>query len=863
MSKTNSEKGRESVVKGQEFEAEVAAIFRLMRWSVQQNIEVCQKKVDLLVTVPIMGGRKHRIIVECKNEKRNIAQNERIFQFQGLLDSARRSREAEAAMIITREPWSDQAKGAALNGGIDLWTFEDLIGHLLDFSSYIDNVIHDFEHFNEFFDAQGYLVRTPIIEIMHRSDLCHTYIPLICRVPTEKGVRLEPLDEYVDKWLADPEHNHLSILGDFGTGKSSFCLHLTYELAKRYKADPVNSRIPLFISLRDYSKAVSLRQLITDLLVNKYNVDLNDYAAFERFLRTGKLILIFDGFDEMATKTDRALTIKNFDELSQAATSGIKTILTCRTHYFTDNRHVDETLHNDQGNELLRRISHRPSFQVVELEEFTDEQIQRLLSLYSPSDSQKAWVVIRRNLHDIARRPLLLDMIMKTLSDLFKTDKAVNLAQLYDLYTRLWIEREDWRSKMTREGKRAFMEELATHMWLTSTQSIHFSNLKMPIREYFREEVISRDDLDYYDHDTRTCSFLNRDAKGNYQFIHTSFMEFFIAKKFYEYLKQNTAEKGFGQKEFIPEISVFIAQFVSADLDALETLCRWAFDNTQMVSWNAINVLSFLKDYNPERAVDHLIENIEGTPKGWGVAWVFGELGVEDDRVFSFLRRTLQNPNHPVPWWDSAFALQKFGIVDDPVGELIKTLPAKWTFDCALNSLRKSVQAKNDADALVDMCAVISVVKEHRTGNNECKIVVEETIADLFNPILLSSDVIGRRTYIGIWLFGECKVESSLPLLLKNIHHPQSAVKNIIAEALGKIGTKFQEQNVPKEVLDALTILLTDSYYRTRVHAAESIGKIRAVSLLPVLMDACEREQLQSVQREMTKVIEELQGIEK
>ena len=65
-------------------------------------------------------------------------------------------------------------------------------------------------------------------------------------------------------------------------------------LAKRYRDDPVNSRIPLFISLRDYAKAVSLRQLITDLLLNKYHVRIKDYTVFERFLESGRLILILD-----------------------------------------------------------------------------------------------------------------------------------------------------------------------------------------------------------------------------------------------------------------------------------------------------------------------------------------------------------------------------------------------------------------------------------------------------------------------------------------------------------------------------------------------------------------------------------------
>jgi predicted NACHT family NTPase len=31
------------------------------------------------------------------------------------------------------------------------------------------------------------------------------------------------MDDYVDAWLDDPARNHISILGDYGTGKTSFC----------------------------------------------------------------------------------------------------------------------------------------------------------------------------------------------------------------------------------------------------------------------------------------------------------------------------------------------------------------------------------------------------------------------------------------------------------------------------------------------------------------------------------------------------------------------------------------------------------------------------------------------------------------
>src|ERR1051325_10820093 len=62
--------------RGKTFEDEVANLYRLLGADVIQNIEICQKKVDIFASFPIQGGpTKHRIIVECKDEKRVVNAN--------------------------------------------------------------------------------------------------------------------------------------------------------------------------------------------------------------------------------------------------------------------------------------------------------------------------------------------------------------------------------------------------------------------------------------------------------------------------------------------------------------------------------------------------------------------------------------------------------------------------------------------------------------------------------------------------------------------------------------------------------------------------------------------------------------------
>src|ERR1700694_4659236 len=123
---------------GSQFENEVADLYRRLGARVSQNIEVCQKKVDVLATFSLPGASaSHRVIVECKDERRATADNQRVMQFKGLLETARKAGYADSAEIITRVPWSDAAKGFARESGVGVLTYSEKIAELIDFRIYL------------------------------------------------------------------------------------------------------------------------------------------------------------------------------------------------------------------------------------------------------------------------------------------------------------------------------------------------------------------------------------------------------------------------------------------------------------------------------------------------------------------------------------------------------------------------------------------------------------------------------------------------------------------------------------------------------------------------------------------------------
>jgi formylglycine-generating enzyme required for sulfatase activity len=407
-------------------------------------------------------------------------------------------------------------------------------------------------------------VKSPIDEY-EESELSSYYVDLGCvrRSYDEQGQVVgedcyKPMDVYVDAWLkerSDQERNHISILGDYGTGKTSFCRQYAAKQGRRWLADPDRERIPVLINLRDYTKTLKVDSLITDALVNQYGIRGATFEAFERYNADGKLLIFFDGFDEMAQRTGIRTAVDNFWELAKVVVSGSKVILTCRTPYFRTHHEAERLFQgaefedDERSGKAFRAqdgeyidLRDRPNFEIVHLESFTDEDIQAVLKKRFPERWETHWAQVQAiyNLRDLARRPVLLDMIARTLPEL-KEGQRINAARLYQVYTNLWLEREVAKGRTLIEPghRRFFAEELAMEMLHTNELAIHFSRIPARVKAHFGLQ--DAEQIDYFESDVRTCNYLSRDEEGNYAFAHKSFMEFFCASRLHRLMLEDKA----------------------------------------------------------------------------------------------------------------------------------------------------------------------------------------------------------------------------------------------------------------------------------------------------------------------------------
>lgn len=555
-------RGKAAVEKGKKFEDTVADVYRLLGAKVTQNIEICNKKVDILATFQVPGSTTgHRVIVECKDEKRATNQNQRVMQFKGLLGSARELGDAESVEIITRVPWGDAAKGYAHKSGIELLTYTEKIAQLIDFTTYLKDSVDRFENGDP--------------ERLHEAPLGKYYVDLSAERITKKGTEQFPvIDDYINQWMQHDNAQHLAVLGEYGTGKSSWCQKLAHDLAASYLQTAGSARIPILFNLREFTKTLKMESLVTSFLDEECDVQNPKFKLFQAMNDAGIFLLIFDGFDEMAVRVDADTLEINLHEIEKlAASSNSKVIITSRVEYFISGAEEKKSL-CPRGDLLATRQTEYESLKIVP---WSDEQVDSFLEKRVPliKEAEESWEYYRdcikniEGLSDLSRRPVLLDMIVKTLPKLIVSGESIDRPNLYETYLRGEIKRQRILKHrtflLTEDSRMTLLQNLALDFYVGEIPAITFTDGLKHV-----EKIIDppKNELEAYTRDFLTCSFLIR--KGDeYQFSHRSIMEYLIAKGLLSEIETNTPSF-FKRQRLEPVVAGFIIE-LNPNIDALLT----------------------------------------------------------------------------------------------------------------------------------------------------------------------------------------------------------------------------------------------------------------------------------------------------
>jgi hypothetical protein len=345
------------------------------------------------------------------------------------------------------------------------------------------------------------------------------------------------VDAFIDGWLGERGKMHISLLGEFGTGKTWFCRHYASRQLARYLEDPARERLPLLITLRAFAKAMTAQQLINDALLEQYKLPFvgSAFEVFQEMNRRGKLLLILDGFDEMARQVDYQTVVDNFWELANLVDERSKVILTSRTEYFRWAKETEKILGGAEFGRSTIVLS-PPKFEVLNLKPFSDDQIREVIGRRLGAEQGAA--VAKRllgtpNLAEMARKPVVVELLLAVLDEV-RTDVLDHPAQVYLYATNKLLLRniETRRTFTSTADKLYFLCELAWEMLRSNDLRVHYRAVPERISAYFGKRITDQRELDMWDFDLRNQTLLHRDAAGYYEFAHKSLGEYFVAFKF-------------------------------------------------------------------------------------------------------------------------------------------------------------------------------------------------------------------------------------------------------------------------------------------------------------------------------------------
>ena len=378
--------------------------------------------------------------------------------------------------------------------------------------------------------------------IDYKESIPEHYIPSKCH--DERGGKKGLLHDYVLEWLNDPKRKLLAVLGDYGIGKTSFCY--------KFACDMTGSEyVPVVVDLKTV-KAEGWREVIQKEVRSRAGDS------------TQSPMIILDGFDELSLTFDKETVLKENENLSKTTQEYKKVILTIRTQFFRNGREEWEILAREPARPLRGPASlpYPERFERIYVSPFGNDEIKDYLNLaLGKKKALDFWDNIIEKVFDIkdlAKRPILLDLITKYSEDISKIRSVVTPAKVYETVTECWRKREGERAP---ENIMLFMEELAYRMFTRQESQLYFDTLREAIDSYFdgktREKLeLSLANLDYQ---IRNCTLLSRNEdEGYYAFGHQSFMEYFVARKISREIPKNRAQ----EINITDETALFVSELI-------------------------------------------------------------------------------------------------------------------------------------------------------------------------------------------------------------------------------------------------------------------------------------------------------------
>jgi predicted NACHT family NTPase len=519
-----------------ELDRELRDWFKALRYEIEPDYLVeADEYFEWIIRIPLRSRFDRVLIHGITGEAgmQDLARVEAVVKErnldEGCLVTDYRVSRSVAAYLALEEERGNDSFAFTRGDRIVCLTFDELIDRDVDFTPYIEWLEGEVQRLGIDKDYIQLNCSKP-----EKDPRTGKYLP-----PIEGSVGAEQIDEYMDEWLYSAQKNHISVLGEFGTGKTWFAMHYAWVQMQAYQQAKSKRmkrpRLPLLITLRDYAKALNVDTVIAGFFFVNHNIRLNA-DVFDRLNRMGKLLILFDGFDEMANKINSQDAIDNFWALADVIGENSKVILTCRTEHFPTTEKNQRIFAGGERASTHARVATTPKFEIMNLHSLSSNQIQQILTNRGATPEIIEKILANPELADLVKRPMMLDLVLAALPEIsagISTGQRIDLARvyLYALKHKLAQDIETKRTFTSMADKLFFLCEVSWAMLSQNRLTLHYSQFPERLKELFGD-VIEDNQLDHWHYDMMCQTILIRDHDGNYRPANKSLLEFFVAFKF-------------------------------------------------------------------------------------------------------------------------------------------------------------------------------------------------------------------------------------------------------------------------------------------------------------------------------------------
>jgi len=446
----------------------------------------------------------------------------------------------------------------------------EMINSLIDFSSYKQYIKDQFT----------------LKEITNGSNITLSNIYVQLTGKNDNNESIGEIENYVFNWLnCNHDNKHLAILGEYGCGKSVVSLKITHELLE---SKVENCRIPILIELRGKSpRNLNVTEILSTWASN-YRLD---SSSLLKLHKAGRLLIIFEGFDEMDMIGDREMRLNHFQRLWEFAIPKSKIIITGRPNFFLD----DKELKLNLGIDKPYQTSHY--CEAIHLEKFDKEQIKLALRNIDKITREQVVEILEKstnsNFYDLVSRPAILYLVAviwkeRKLSDIKeKINSAVVISEFIKYSYSRQNSKKDAKFPLTEREREYFMLGISVGMLRSTEFSNQLSkneleNIILKLYKNFPYELSSSETAiqskrkplkdrmidnnqaeDTVLTDVRSCGILVNDLtrKDYFKFAHKSFLEYQVSQYFVESILQDKGDYNIMMNSITKALDNSISEF--------------------------------------------------------------------------------------------------------------------------------------------------------------------------------------------------------------------------------------------------------------------------------------------------------------